>query len=146
MPEYNPGDMGGTMRLGKRQTIFTETNSILKQLYGKKDKIEERHRHRYEVNPKYVPDLEAAGMKFVGHDEEKLEAVVLSPRQLSDDDSDDDIPGSLLRDNAVSSNEMLTPAKTCSILHIEFIIHVHKFSASANCSPSISSRPAVDHP
>ncbi|PSN52356.1 CTP synthase, partial [Blattella germanica] len=77
MPEFNPGEMGGTMRLGKRVTIFAEANSILKQMYGKKDKIEERHRHRYEVNPKYVPDLEAAGLKFIGHDEEKVRMEIL---------------------------------------------------------------------
>jgi hypothetical protein len=39
---------------------------ISEQLYGNRDRIEERHRHRYEVNPKYVPQLESAGMKFVG--------------------------------------------------------------------------------
>ncbi|XP_069676513.1 CTP synthase isoform X2 [Periplaneta americana] len=77
MPEYNPGSMGGTMRLGKRYTLFTESNSILKQMYGKKDRIEERHRHRYEVNPKFVPELEAAGMKFVGHDEDKIRMEIL---------------------------------------------------------------------
>ena len=31
--------------------------------------IDERHRHRYEVNPDYVARLEAAGCKFVGKDE-----------------------------------------------------------------------------
>lgn len=36
------------------------------QLYGNRDSVEERHRHRYEINPKYVGDLQAAGMKFVG--------------------------------------------------------------------------------
>ncbi|CAK9823552.1 CTP synthase [Anthophora retusa] len=72
MPEYNPGQMGGTMRLGKRYTRFTNDNSVIKQLYGNKDYIEERHRHRYEINPKYINDLEAAGLKFVGHDEENL--------------------------------------------------------------------------
>ncbi|KOC65329.1 CTP synthase [Habropoda laboriosa] len=72
MPEYNPGQMGGTMRLGKRCTQFTNENSIIKQLYGNKDCIEERHRHRYEINPKYITDLEKAGLKFVGHDEDKL--------------------------------------------------------------------------
>ena len=34
MPEHNPGDLGGTMRLGKRQTIFKTQESILRQLYG----------------------------------------------------------------------------------------------------------------
>lgn len=36
------------------------------RLYGKKDEIQERHRHRYEVNPKYIGDLEKHGLKFVG--------------------------------------------------------------------------------
>ena len=34
MPEHNTGDLGGTMRLGKRQTIFKTEDSILRQLYG----------------------------------------------------------------------------------------------------------------
>ena len=49
MPEHNPGDLGGTMRLGLRRTVFTTENSILKKLYGDVPYIEERHRHRYEV-------------------------------------------------------------------------------------------------
>uniref|UniRef100_A0A8C9FHN3 CTP synthase (glutamine hydrolyzing) n=1 Tax=Pavo cristatus TaxID=9049 RepID=A0A8C9FHN3_PAVCR len=50
MPEHNPGDMGGTMRLGKRRTVFKTQNSILRKLYGDEMFVEERHRHRYEVN------------------------------------------------------------------------------------------------
>ena len=72
MPEHHSGQMGGTMRLGKRLTRFTEHNSIIKQLYGSKDSIEERHRHRYEINPKYIAELEEGGLKFVGHDEDNL--------------------------------------------------------------------------
>lgn len=49
MPEHNPGDLGGTMRLGIRRTVFKTENSILKKLYGDVPFIEERHRHRYEV-------------------------------------------------------------------------------------------------
>lgn len=33
MPEHNPGDMGGTMRLGKRKTVFKTQNSILSKLH-----------------------------------------------------------------------------------------------------------------
>lgn len=62
--------MGGTMRLGKRETVFDPqyTISISKQLYGGQETIIERHRHRYEVNPKFVPELKRAGLKFIGHD------------------------------------------------------------------------------
>ena len=31
MPEHNPGQMGGTMRLGKRRTIFKTNNSVLRK-------------------------------------------------------------------------------------------------------------------
>ena len=37
MPEHNPGDMGGTMRLGKRQTVFKTENSILSKFKLPKD-------------------------------------------------------------------------------------------------------------
>ncbi len=38
------------------------------RLYGNAEFVEERHRHRYEVNPQYIEALEAEGMSFVGHD------------------------------------------------------------------------------
>jgi CTP synthase len=69
MPEHNPGQLGGTMRLGKRATHFNTTSSILRTLYGGVATVEERHRHRYEVNPDYIEELEKAGMKFVGRDD-----------------------------------------------------------------------------
>lgn len=68
------------MRLGKRETIFNTQDSLLRKLYHNAEKIEERHRHRYEVNPSYVPDLEQAGLKFVGKDTtgKRMEVIELS--------------------------------------------------------------------
>lgn len=80
MPEHTNGDMGGTMRLGKRTTILKTIpsfNSRIKKLYGDKDKIDERHRHRYEVNPAYIEQLEKLGMKFVGVDEDQQRMEIL---------------------------------------------------------------------
>jgi len=77
MPEHTQGNLGGTMRLGKRQTVFKTADSVLRQMYGNTDTIEERHRHRYEVNPKYVPEFEAAGMKFVGHDVDNVRMEIM---------------------------------------------------------------------
>ena len=57
-------NMGGTMRLGAWDCKLTE-NSKLKDIYHS-DLISERHRHRYELNNKYVASLEAAGMKVSG--------------------------------------------------------------------------------
>ncbi|CAM1299817.1 CTPS1 (predicted) [Pycnogonum litorale] len=68
MPQHNPDQKGGTMRLGKKTTIFIAGDSILRKLYGNINQIEERHRHRYEVNPDYLQEFEAAGMKFCGQD------------------------------------------------------------------------------
>jgi len=45
---------------------------VLDKLYGGLETIEERHRHRYEVNIDYVDRLEKAGLKFVGTDTEKI--------------------------------------------------------------------------
>lgn len=72
MPEVSKTHMGGTMRLGLRPTIFepgTEKSS-LRRLYGNKNVAWERHRHRYEVEPNYVDQLETpGGLRFVGKDE-----------------------------------------------------------------------------
>ncbi|MFZ7173414.1 glutamine hydrolyzing CTP synthase [[Pasteurella] aerogenes] len=57
-------DLGGTMRLGAQQCHLAE-GSLARQLYGK-ETIEERHRHRYEVNNVLRPQIEAAGLKVTG--------------------------------------------------------------------------------
>uniref|UniRef100_A0A8C1JJZ8 CTP synthase n=1 Tax=Cyprinus carpio TaxID=7962 RepID=A0A8C1JJZ8_CYPCA len=79
MPEHNPGQMGGTMRLGKRRTIFKTKNSILRKLYGDVDHVEERHRHRFEVNPELTQHFEEKGFRFVGQDVEgeRMEVIEL---------------------------------------------------------------------
>lgn len=66
MLEHSGGDMGGTMRLGRRATEFLTTDCLLYDLYGKNQSIEERHRHRYEINPAVVTKLTSAGLRFVG--------------------------------------------------------------------------------
>jgi len=55
---------GGTMRLGAYQTLL-RSDSISRECY-ERDRIEERHRHRYEFNPAYRERFEAAGMRIVG--------------------------------------------------------------------------------
>ena len=57
-------DLGGTMRLGAQQCRLVEGTRAF-QAYGK-DVINERHRHRYEVNDNYVDRIEASGMKVSG--------------------------------------------------------------------------------
>ena len=57
-------DMGGTMRLGLYAASLKD-GSIVQNLY-KLNSVEERHRHRYEVNNSYRPKLEAAGLVFSG--------------------------------------------------------------------------------
>ncbi|XP_072393897.1 CTP synthase [Diabrotica undecimpunctata] len=77
MPEHNTGGKGGTMRLGKRTTVFNKTTSLVKTLYENRDKIDERHRHRYEVNPEYIESFEENGMQFVGVDMDKKRMEIL---------------------------------------------------------------------
>ncbi len=55
---------GGSMRLGACKAVLKD-GTIARSAYGT-NAISERHRHRYEVNNDYVPDLEDAGMVFSG--------------------------------------------------------------------------------
>ena len=55
---------GGTMRLGAYPCRL-KAGSLAESIYGKKD-ISERHRHRYELNSVFIPDLEKAGMVVSG--------------------------------------------------------------------------------
>ncbi|KAH1259859.1 CTP synthase [Glycine max] len=99
MPEGSRTHMGSTMRLGSRRTLLQTSNCITSKLYeygseimncvvenfnkllicphfmfliaryGNSEYVDERHRHRYEVNPDVIGTLEEAGLKFVGKDE-----------------------------------------------------------------------------
>tara|TARA_Y100000766_G_scaffold283734_1_gene300156 strand:- start:226 stop:1869 length:1644 start_codon:yes stop_codon:yes gene_type:complete len=69
MPEISKTHLGGTMRLGSRPTIWQVDDCKIKRLYGEGDSVDERHRHRYEVNPDIIGEIESAGLKFVGKDE-----------------------------------------------------------------------------
>ena len=69
MPEISKTHLGGTMRLGSRPTLWQVEDCTIRRLYGDGDSVDERHRHRYEVNPDMIEDIEAAGLKFVGKDE-----------------------------------------------------------------------------
>ncbi len=57
-------DKGGTMRLGAYNASLAEGSQVA-EIYGS-TKIDERHRHRYEVDIKYREQLEAAGLRFSG--------------------------------------------------------------------------------
>tara|TARA_B100000683_G_C12492204_1_gene554951 strand:- start:827 stop:2461 length:1635 start_codon:yes stop_codon:yes gene_type:complete len=69
MPEISKTHLGGTMRLGSRPTLFQVDDCKMKRLYSGMTSVDERHRHRYEVNPDLISDLENAGCVFVGKDE-----------------------------------------------------------------------------
>nr|WP_303831626.1 CTP synthase [Snodgrassella alvi] len=57
-------NLGGTMRLGAQEVKLAD-GSLARNIYGK-ELIRERHRHRYEVNNYYVPQLEQAGLVIGG--------------------------------------------------------------------------------
>ena len=78
MPEGSKEQMGGTMRLGVRKTLIQD-HTTAKELYGA-NSVMERHRHRYEVNPKLVTALESKGLQFSGKDDtnQRMEIVELS--------------------------------------------------------------------
>lgn len=64
--------MGGTMRLGTRTTHFKPGTewSKLRAMYEGAAVVEERHRHRYEVNPEYIDELEQGGLSITSLDDQ----------------------------------------------------------------------------
>ncbi len=59
------GELGGTMRLGAYPAVLSE-GSLVREMYDGEPRIEERHRHRYEVNVNFRTILEFTGMRFSG--------------------------------------------------------------------------------
>jgi CTP synthase len=59
------GELGGTMRLGAYPAVLSE-GSLVREMYAGEPTIEERHRHRYEVNVNFRTILESTGMRFSG--------------------------------------------------------------------------------
>ena len=73
------GDLGGTMRLGAYRADLAE-GSLVRRIYGGAAQIQERHRHRYEVNVGYRETLEDAGLMFTGLSPDgKLPEIVERP-------------------------------------------------------------------
>ena len=74
-------EMGGTMRLGAWTCRLAE-GSLAQEVYGGAAEISERHRHRYEFNPEFRAQLEAAGLVFSGISEDgRFVEMVELPRE-----------------------------------------------------------------
>jgi len=63
------GKMGGSMRLGT-YPAYLKKGTIARAAY-KAEMVQERHRHRYEINNHYIPELEKAGLVFSGTSPDK---------------------------------------------------------------------------
>ena len=68
--------LGGTMRLGAYECQI-KPNSLLSKIYGGAKVVKERHRHRYEANPKYRESFEGKGFIISGESDGLIEAVEL---------------------------------------------------------------------
>jgi len=74
LPEqHETEEMGGTMRLGAHETAIA-ADTLAYEVYGA-DSCTERHRHRYEVNPEYIDDLETEGLRFSGRAGRRMEIL-----------------------------------------------------------------------
>jgi CTP synthase len=74
-------EMGGTMRLGAWTCRLAE-GSLAREVYGGAPEVSERHRHRYEFNPEFRAQLEAAGLIFSGVSEDgRFVEMVELPRE-----------------------------------------------------------------
>jgi len=72
-------EKGGTMRLGDYE-VFVRRDTLAERIY-RENKIVERHRHRYEVNPAYIEQIEREGVIFSGTDRSgtRMEILEISP-------------------------------------------------------------------
>src|SRR5579872_199803 len=70
-------DLGGTMRLGAQEALVAP-GTLAHKYYGK-DKVMERHRHRYEFNNNYMEQLEKKGLRFSGRSSDGLVEIVELP-------------------------------------------------------------------
>ena len=68
--------LGGTMRLGAYECQI-KSNTLLSKIYGGAKVVKERHRHRYEANPKYRESFEGKGFIISGESDGLIEAVEL---------------------------------------------------------------------
>ena len=76
------GILGGTMRLGA-QDVILEPGSLASFLYGNKAEVRERFRHRYEVEPTAITELNAKGLVFSGrHPKFKIMQVLELPQSM----------------------------------------------------------------
>jgi len=74
-------ELGGTMRLGA-WTCRLADGSLAREVYGGRAEVSERHRHRYEFNPEFRAQLEAAGLAFSGVSEDgRFVEMVELPRE-----------------------------------------------------------------
>lgn len=69
--------LGGTMRLGAYECAI-KPKSLLSEIYGGKKSIKERHRHRFEANPRYKKDYKKNGLIISGESSGLIEVVELA--------------------------------------------------------------------
>ncbi|HEY4487220.1 MAG TPA: CTP synthase [Candidatus Paceibacterota bacterium] len=75
-------DYGGSMRLGAYPCLLKE-GTVVREVYGAERVEGERHRHRFEINPEYVSQLEKAGLVFSGESpDRKLMEIAELPRSI----------------------------------------------------------------
>ena len=80
LEQKNVHGYGGTMRLGAYDCVLKKGSKAYKA-YGK-EKISERHRHRYEVNNEYLKQIEDAGLVFSGMSPDGMLAEVVELPKL----------------------------------------------------------------
>jgi CTP synthase len=68
-------NLGGTMRLGEHK-LWIKDNTLAHRLYGA-TKISERHRHRYEVNPDLIDEIESHGLVYSAKNDNRMEILEL---------------------------------------------------------------------
>lgn len=64
-------------------TIHAQQIHAIGRLHHGEKVIQERHRHRYEVNPDYIERIEAKGLKFVAKDEMGVRMIIIENKSMA---------------------------------------------------------------
>jgi CTP synthase len=127
------GDMGGTMRLGLYDAAL-ETGTLAHQLYSS-ERVQERHRHRYEVNNKYRQALENAGLKVSGTSLGRSESVLGG------------VNNELVNGQETADKQLVSDQHAVGLVEfIELPQNIHPYYIATQAHPEFLSRPTRPHP
>jgi CTP synthase (UTP-ammonia lyase) len=158
MPGQINIDKGGSMRLGDwRCQIFDgKILDLYTEVYGRKDYYLERHRHRLEVQPKYISELEKIGYKIVGrHYSDQYTSQNSEKEDFFIDLENTEIQSEIQSETAKEQSKKYPKTQKATVQNqsdhflvemIELADELHPYFVATQSHPEFLGRPGRPHP